>query len=472
MRGRTNYTGGAMPVINGTLKSYEVAGGYAIKKGDFVQFTALTNADKILGSQVKGCYKIKISDTLYLCMGSTGTAYTYVVCLISLENNEFKVLDTETIMSKNYSYSYPNIVECNGRYYVMDTSESKLYELSVSGNKLTKTPRCTTSVDCPGMTVYNNKIIALGVSYSGTSSSSPSRLSYEVYTVSGDGPVTGGGSKQVNIGTYIYDDVGDVYPKVINGYIYMIGAWYGGSSTTHGGSALCFVFDNSSNTISISNDLRVGSSNVSYNGLFGGNFDVMEECGCYFMVSEYASYKSVLTIIRAGTTVTNLGTYRYTASEGAASSIYPMIYGGLCIPEGKEIALLVHNYYKGTDSESTRNYRIGIQLLNFNKSSCSFTELSKMHLTYESLGIGVSGTGATVYITGSTIMFYNNTFYCMCSIYDNGTSYAVLLTFELFGTNIVFKGLQKIKPYDGLGFSIGFSNQNGTSGDLIDIYVP
>jgi hypothetical protein len=39
-------------------------------------------------------------------------------------------------------------------------------------------------------------------------------------------------------------------------------------------------------------------------------------------------------------------------------------------------------------------------------------------------------------------------------------------------TQVIFNNIKKVKKYDGEGYSIGFSNQNGKAGEKIAVYVP
>ena len=82
MRGRTNYTGGAVPVINGAVVQCEVAPGNTIKKGDFVEVAYRGNDGPIDLPILVNWYNMfqRISDNKYLMLTTeSSTGYSLVI---------------------------------------------------------------------------------------------------------------------------------------------------------------------------------------------------------------------------------------------------------------------------------------------------------------------------------------------------------------------------------------------------------
>ena len=84
MRGRTNYTGGAIPVINGEIKDYEIAAGSTINKGDFVELTWDYTIDTFVGYKSSAQRVIKLSSGTYIIAIRASIEYNWNLYAVDL----------------------------------------------------------------------------------------------------------------------------------------------------------------------------------------------------------------------------------------------------------------------------------------------------------------------------------------------------------------------------------------------------
>lgn len=82
MRGRTNYTGGAKPVINGEIKKYEIAQGSTINKGDFVELSWRHALSPLAGYRSSSVRYIKLSGGTHIVAVRASSGYQWTLYAI------------------------------------------------------------------------------------------------------------------------------------------------------------------------------------------------------------------------------------------------------------------------------------------------------------------------------------------------------------------------------------------------------
>ena len=88
MRGRTNYTGGAMPVINGEIKNYEVASGNTINKGDFVELIWEYLFKPLVGYRSSAQRVIRLTGGTYIVAIRAYTGYQWTLYAVDIEDGK------------------------------------------------------------------------------------------------------------------------------------------------------------------------------------------------------------------------------------------------------------------------------------------------------------------------------------------------------------------------------------------------
>lgn len=106
MRGRTNYTGGAVPVINGEIKNYEVASGSSISKGDFVELIWSYMLKSLVGYRTSAQRVIQLSGGAWIVAVRAKSGYQWTLYAIEFINNvpTVKSSISPTIGSTTISY--------------------------------------------------------------------------------------------------------------------------------------------------------------------------------------------------------------------------------------------------------------------------------------------------------------------------------------------------------------------------------
>lgn len=455
MRGRTNYTGGAMPVINGTLEEYEVAEGYVVNKGDFVQFTAQSDLKVVNNMQVYGkVQKMKVSDGIFLLNYNGGSYpnYTRLVYLISFIDG-FKILDSIVLQLDNSNDNAATLVEYNGKFYAIQGGDNPcVVEISVIDNKLVMEEKCSAS-SYPGLCIWRDKLIAITIY---DRSSSDTTISYEVFQILSNGDVV-----EINKGTTsgyrLYEK--HFYPcwKAVNGYIYVSGTKYSGSSNSYYGMQMYFYFDYDANTLTYKDGFTGG--NDTYNKLLSGFEDCVDD-GFLFTVLKGDGTRGVLEVMATDEYMSLVATYYFKKDD---PTFLNLLQSGLC-KVGDYVVLMYSKYVSSSVSTLTP---FVFELLELDKASGYLTKVQELQVTVKDLGID-----GYVRLNGFVGYYYENKIYCFCSYYANAQYFFSLITLKLVDGNLLFESAIKIKPYDGSGFALGFSNQNGNAGDVIGVYVP
>ena len=452
MRGRTNYTGGAMPVINGTLEEYEVAEGYVVNKGDFVQFTAQSDLKVINNTNVYGkVQKMKVSDGIFLLNYNGGSYpnYTRLVYLISFIDG-FKILDSIVLQGKT-SNNAATLVEYNGKFYAIQGGDNPcVVEISVDDDKLVMEEKCSASL-YPGLCVWRDKLISIAILDRSTSDTT---VYYEVFQIASNGEVT-----KINNGTTsgrrLYET--NFYPcwKAVNGYIYVSGTKYGGTSNDYYGMQMYFYFDYDTNALTYKDGFTGADSTP--NKLLSGFEDCVDD-GFLFTVISSSGVYGVLKIMATDPYMSVVAEYNFDKAGNNGS-----LNSGLC--KVNDYVVLMYSKYVSSASDTLTPFVF--ELLELDKSSGYLTKVQELQVTVEELGIVNYSS-----LYGFVGYYYNGKIYCFCS-YKTSTQYFFsLITLKLVDGNLLFESAIKIKPYDGSGFALGFSNQNGNAGDVIGVYVP
>ena len=94
MRGRTNYTGGAMPVINGEIKNYEIAAGSRINKGDFVELVWEYKLKPLFGYNSSAQRVIRLSGGTFIVAIRATTGYQWTIYAVDIVNGRPVVKNT------------------------------------------------------------------------------------------------------------------------------------------------------------------------------------------------------------------------------------------------------------------------------------------------------------------------------------------------------------------------------------------
>ena len=94
MRGRTNYTGGAMPVINGEIKNYEIAAGSTINKGDFVELIWEYMFKPLFGYRSSAQRIIKLSGGTFIVAIRAMTGYQWTIYAVDIVDGKPVVKNT------------------------------------------------------------------------------------------------------------------------------------------------------------------------------------------------------------------------------------------------------------------------------------------------------------------------------------------------------------------------------------------
>lgn len=97
MRGRTNYTGGAMPVINGEIKNYEVAQGSIINKGDFVELIYEYITKTFVGFQTSSQRVIKLTNGLFVVALRAKVGYQWTLYLVDFTDGNVTIKSTRSL---------------------------------------------------------------------------------------------------------------------------------------------------------------------------------------------------------------------------------------------------------------------------------------------------------------------------------------------------------------------------------------
>lgn len=452
MRGRTNYTGGAMPVINGTLEEYEVAEGHVVNKGDFVQFTAQSDLKVINNTNVYGkVQKMKVSDGIFLLNynGGSNPNYTRLVYLVSFIEG-FKILDS-IVLKLNNTYSRDaTLVEYNGKFYAIQGGDSPcVVEISVVDNKLVIEEKCSAS-NYQGLCIWRDKLIAIMV---GDPDNFDARISYEVFRIESNGDVV-----KVNNGTtYGYKvNKSNFYPcwKAVNGYIYASGTY--GSSNSYYAMQMYFYFDYNTNILTYKDGF---SGNTTSNELLSGFEDCVDD-GFLFTVINGDGPLGELKIMATNEFMSVVAQYNFDKKHSTNLSL---LKSGLC--KVNDYVVLMYSRYVSSSSSTLTPFVF--ELLELDKSSGYLTKVQELQVTVKELGIVDYKN-----LYGFVGYYYNGKIYCFCSYYAGSQYFFSLITLKLMNGNLLFESAIKIKPYDGSGFALGFSNQNGNAGDVIGVYVP
>lgn len=94
MRGRTNYTGGAIPVINGEIKNYEIAAGSTISKGDFVELIWEYKLKPLFGYNSSAQRVIRLSGGTFIVAVRATTGYQWTIYAVEIVNGKPVVKNT------------------------------------------------------------------------------------------------------------------------------------------------------------------------------------------------------------------------------------------------------------------------------------------------------------------------------------------------------------------------------------------
>lgn len=109
MRGRTNYTGGAKPVLNADSVTCTVAPGATVNKGDFLELYGEYKISELLGFKTSMVKSARLSDNLFvLAVRSSSSEWSVRIADTSKGDVEFKAMYSVTLGN-----GYTSTVEIN-----------------------------------------------------------------------------------------------------------------------------------------------------------------------------------------------------------------------------------------------------------------------------------------------------------------------------------------------------------------------
>lgn len=128
MRGRTNYTGGAKPVINGDPVNCVVADGATINKGDFVELYGKYKISEMLSFQTSAIKSAKLGDHLFvLAIRASTKEWTVRIVDTTSGDIEFKAMYSVTLGNGYTSVVDVNVVALENNRFALFGSRADNY---------------------------------------------------------------------------------------------------------------------------------------------------------------------------------------------------------------------------------------------------------------------------------------------------------------------------------------------------------